>query len=556
VKGSGLLPGFTFDEYEIVREVGRGGMGVVYQALDSHERRVAIKTLRFARTVDEKEELRFKNEIRILHSIDHVNVVRFFKAGRLEVDTGSVLWVALEFLDGPSLCDVISERPGRLDHEDVIRWAKQIADGLTVAHSLGVTHRDLKPANVKFDGKTIKVIDFGIASARDIGGLTAANATVGTLGYMAPEQLESSQRADARADVFALGIIIYEMATGRHPMARDGEPPTTAELIARLLTSDAPPLKDIIAGFPPYLSDVAQRAMVRDREGRYATMMEMRKALESAMRTHRSAHRPLMLGALSGNFEPLSPLSQEKDPPTDPIAPAPTDEAGRGGWTPQQLATVRVDTPLEALNHPRAQSFKTKVSGAESAIEPTVRAPRQPAMTVASSIDATQAMDGPPSFDSSPLHASTARTTAEAPVLAPASGAGYARSASPKSRAPLAAVIGSLMGIILGLGVTTSLRAIAGGGEESAPDLAAAAPAESATAAVPVEQPVTTDSEAEETEALPSAAASASVSASPAPPPANTVQAKPAAPRSLPANPKPFSPPKETKVPFGSKPEF
>ncbi len=280
-------------------------MGIVYLARDRRGRDVAIKTLQFGRTVDERDEIRFQNEIRILHRIDHVNVVRFYKAGRLERDT-SVLWVALEYLAGPSLSDLIAGHRGQLDPEDVMRWTKQIAEGLAAAHARGVIHRDLKPANIKFDGNTVKVIDFGIASARDIGGLTMQGASVGTLGYMAPEQLEPMMTCDARADIFALGVILFELAAGRHPLVRNGEPPTTGELIARLLTTDAPRLGEVAPHIPPALSDIAARALQRERDDRYASITEMRDALDAAMRAYRDTHRPLVLGARA-----LAPLSSD-----------------------------------------------------------------------------------------------------------------------------------------------------------------------------------------------------------------------------------------------------
>src|SRR5690606_6563355 len=220
--------------YEIERELGRGGMAIVYLAKSPEGEPRAIKTLQFTAALDPEQVGRFKREIKLLASIDEVHVVRFYEAGRVARSKGgSLMWVALEYLEGQTLRQIIDERGGRIAPEDIARWCKHIADGVVAAHALGVIHRDLKPSNVAIVHDMAKVFDFGIAKFRKWGiKATDFRTRLGTVGYMPPEQLAGND-VDERADVFALGVILHELATGTHPILPSDRALTPPEMVAR-----------------------------------------------------------------------------------------------------------------------------------------------------------------------------------------------------------------------------------------------------------------------------------------------------------------------------------
>jgi serine/threonine protein kinase len=302
-----LKPGQPCGRYTVVGEIGRGGMAIVYLARAADGRERAIKTLQFADDLDADQQARFKLEIKVLANIDHVHVVRFFEAGRVALDRGgSLMWVALEHLRGETLRQIIDVHPDGLPAEDAARWCKQIADGVASAHALGVVHRDLKPTNVAIVHDIAKVFDFGIAKFRRWRvKSTVGNKRIGTMGYMAPEQL-TGKPIDERTDVYALGLIMYELACGKHPICPHELPLTPAEIIARTIGVSQQPLTERLPHFPPALSDVAQRALAKDPDARYPDMLHMRDALERALAQHRRERRPQQMGALSGDWNVTS----------------------------------------------------------------------------------------------------------------------------------------------------------------------------------------------------------------------------------------------------------
>ncbi|RLB64426.1 MAG: hypothetical protein DRI90_04610, partial [Deltaproteobacteria bacterium] len=230
-----LAPGFECGPYTIIEEIGRGGMAIVYLAEGPAGDRCAIKTLQFARSLQPRQVKRFHREIFVVASINHVNVVRFHDAGRVDTgDTGSLMWMAQEYIDGVTLRDQIHRCGGRVPVRDVANWCEQIAGGVAAAHSAGVIHRDLKPENVMLvdAAKLIKVIDFSISKFRQWGTTTTGHAqqAVGTMGYMAPEQLNGdSANIDERTDVYALDLILFELATGAFALTPDGQQLTVGE---------------------------------------------------------------------------------------------------------------------------------------------------------------------------------------------------------------------------------------------------------------------------------------------------------------------------------------
>jgi len=303
--GEQLRAGDPCGPYEIVREIGRGGMGVVYLARAPGGEMRAIKTLAFSGKLRDVMVQRFKQEISLVASLEHVNLVRFYDAGR--IGTGqrtAILWLAMEYLEGKTLREILSER-GALSVEDTARWCMHVADGLCALHKLDVVHRDLKPENVMIVKGIAKVFDLGIAKAPSWGAPTTAQGmAMGTMVYMAPEQLGSSKKAGPWTDVYALGLLLYELATGSHPICPLGEPLLPAEIIGRVVFSVPEPLADLVPGFPRDLSEIAYRAVQKAPEHRFASMADMRDALERALMEHRMGQHAETLAAIGAEIGP------------------------------------------------------------------------------------------------------------------------------------------------------------------------------------------------------------------------------------------------------------
>lgn len=261
-----LPAGTRVGDYEIRREIGRGGMGIVYLAHDVHlQRPVALKALPSVTGRDAGLLERFRREAQAAASVAHPGVALVYAL----VDTPQGRFIASEFIDGKTLRDEL--RQGPFETARAIRIAIEIAQALTAAHDARVIHRDLKPENVLLTtGGTVKVIDFGIARA---GGdddlpLTAPGMLQGTPGYMAPEQLVSGAVLDARVDIYAAGVILAEMLLGAHPMERG-----TRDL-------------------PLALAPIVRQCLDSDRDRRYASARHLLRDLEQAMQRATGAADP------------------------------------------------------------------------------------------------------------------------------------------------------------------------------------------------------------------------------------------------------------------------
>ncbi|HXW08576.1 MAG TPA: protein kinase [Vicinamibacterales bacterium] len=294
-----LTSGTRLSGYEILEPLGAGGMGEVYRARDSRlQRDVAVKILPGIFASDPERKSRFEREAQLLASLNHPNIAQIY--GVEESGSGPAL--VMELVEGPTLADVLerraasagsrgSYRSGQVDI-DALDIARQIADALEAAHERGIIHRDLKPQNVKLrpDG-TVKVLDFGLAKALDplsSGDMPANSPTItnvhtrvgtllGTAAYMAPEQVKG-RAADRRADVWAFGVVLYELIAGVAPF--QGE--TTSEILARVMERE-PDWSRIPESTPPAVVRLLERALVKDPKHRLQSIGDARLEIEEAL---------------------------------------------------------------------------------------------------------------------------------------------------------------------------------------------------------------------------------------------------------------------------------
>jgi eukaryotic-like serine/threonine-protein kinase len=274
--GDQLRPGAVFaGRYEVKEILGVGGMGVVYRAFDRElQEPVAIKTLRAEALAGGSVALeRFKQEIRLARRIAHRNVVRTYDLG----EVSGTYYLTMEYVEGTSLKQLISSR-GKLPIPVTVTVGKQLCRALEVAHAEGVIHRDIKPQNMVVEPNGfLKVMDFGIARLANPPqgkGLTEAGMSIGTPDYMSPEQL-SGLELDARADLYAAGVVLFECVTGRVPF----EAATTWALVAKHLEEAPPDPRSLNDEVPQGLASVILKAMAKEPDGRYATASAMHDAL-------------------------------------------------------------------------------------------------------------------------------------------------------------------------------------------------------------------------------------------------------------------------------------
>ena len=259
--------------YEVIEELGTGGMGKVYRVFDNRiKEEVALKLLRPEVASRQRTVERFRNEIRLARKIVHKNVCRMFDMG----EERGTQFITMEYVAGEDLKSFI-RRVGRLPVGKAVIIGRQIAEGLAEAHKIGVVHRDLKPGNIMIDKDgDAKIMDFGIARSLAGGGTTAEGAIIGTPEYMSPEQVEGKD-ADQRTDIYALGAILFEMVTGRVPF----EGATPFSIANKHKTEPAPDATTLNPQVPPDLSRIILRCMEKSPEARYQTTGELLADLET-----------------------------------------------------------------------------------------------------------------------------------------------------------------------------------------------------------------------------------------------------------------------------------
>lgn len=259
--------------YEITELIGVGGMADVYKAIDIMENRtVAVKILKDEFSNSEEFLRRFRNESKAIALLSHPNIVKIYDVGF----TDEIQFIVMEYIDGITLKEFIDQQ-GVLRWKDALHFVTQILRALQHAHDKGIVHRDIKPQNIMlFSDGTIKVMDFGIARFVRIDGKTLSDKTIGSVHYISPEQARGDM-TDERSDIYSVGVMLYEMLTGRKPF--DGDNPVAVAL--KHMEEEAVPPRDIVPSIPEALEEIVIHAMERDPSRRYQSAAEMIKDIDS-----------------------------------------------------------------------------------------------------------------------------------------------------------------------------------------------------------------------------------------------------------------------------------
>ncbi|HEY3122792.1 MAG TPA: protein kinase, partial [Thermoanaerobaculia bacterium] len=308
-----IAPGCRLGPYEVLSALGAGGMGEVYKARDTRlERTVAVKVLPQHLSSSPEVRQRFEREARTISQLSHPHICALYDVGR----EGETEYLVMEYLEGETLSERLVKGPLLL--EQTLRFAIEIADALDKAHRQGIVHRDLKPGNVMLTKSGVKLLDFGLAKAlpspggRGVGGegltalptegnLTKEGTILGTFQYMAPEQLEGKE-ADSRTDIFALGCVLYEMATGKNAFTGASR----ASLISAIMSSEPAPISTVQPMSPPALDRVVKTCLAKDPEDRWQTARDVLLQLKWIHEGGSQAGLPAPAAARRRNWERLA----------------------------------------------------------------------------------------------------------------------------------------------------------------------------------------------------------------------------------------------------------
>jgi tRNA A-37 threonylcarbamoyl transferase component Bud32 len=328
-----LVPGRVLgDRYRLTAELARGGMATVWVAEDPLlSRRVAVKILHRELAVDESLRTRFRHEAVAAARLSHPGIVATYDTG----DDEGVAYIVMQLVEGPTLRRVLDER-GPLPVGEAVEIVGQVAEALDHAHQHGLVHRDVKPANVLVppDGH-VKVTDFGIAKATGADDLTRSGAVIGTARYLAPEQVNGGA-VDGRADVYALGLILYETLTGTLPFAGDTE---IATAMARL-TTVPDPVRAVRPEVPPMLESVVSRSLARDPDDRFQSAGALRDALDPGRSPGTGPTVPSAPPEPTTSMPPVDGTLPVDSPPAAPAPPPRPARARRPARWPLALLAM------------------------------------------------------------------------------------------------------------------------------------------------------------------------------------------------------------------------
>ncbi|MDT8395681.1 MAG: serine/threonine-protein kinase [bacterium] len=342
--------------YTVIEEIGRGGMAVVFRAVqESLNRNVAIKELDLARFRTDPNALeRFRLEARAAASLEHPNIVTIYDLW----EEGEKAYIAMEFVDGAELRDVLGSL-GRLEVVEASLVVIEVCDALSFAHSRGMIHRDVKPANVMLSGNgEVKLMDFGIVAVPDAGELTVAGQILGTPAYMAPEQITGNQLGPA-ADIFSLGAVFYEMLTGKKPFSGANH----IALIQNVLHTDPPSPGEFAPHVPDAISQIVMKCLNKSPETRFSSMGELSTVLEMSLPLERIPRKTAVTRLVERHRDPESTASLSPDAgpedvtapfvavqlPEAAVAPAPSTGVEKGAVHPLELDPPADLPPLEPV---------------------------------------------------------------------------------------------------------------------------------------------------------------------------------------------------------------
>jgi serine/threonine-protein kinase len=312
-------------KYRLVRVLGEGGMGVVYEAYHLRLRqRVAIKMLRPALATRYNVVVRFEREARAAAQLHSSHVAKVID---VDATPDGVPYIVMEFLEGRNFSQVIAEKRGMAIH-DVVGWVLETCCAIAEAHDLGIIHRDLKPSNLLLakqgDRSIVKVLDFGISKLADENdiSLTTTQGTLGTPNYMSPEQVRSAKHVDGRTDIWSIGVILYELLTGTLPFRGA----TSTAVGAAIVADPVPNMRELRPDLPPELEAVVQKALSKRVEDRFADIRALTGALApfAKLDAYAAAEVSQMLAVASRRSSPSSEIG---------VAAAATSAPTVPGWS-------------------------------------------------------------------------------------------------------------------------------------------------------------------------------------------------------------------------------
>ncbi|MGQ9481532.1 MAG: serine/threonine-protein kinase, partial [Chloroflexus sp.] len=355
------LVGQTIGRFKILSELGRGGMAVVYKAQQTDlDRIVALKILPPGITNDESYIARFRQEARSAARLEHPHIMAIYEVG----EVAGYHYIAMKYIQGRTLKQLLQQE-GPLPVARAAQILAQVGEALDYAHRQGIIHRDIKPSNVMItDEGWIYLTDFGLArgTGANNSGLTMAGTVMGTPEYMSPEQAQGLPNIGPPTDIYALGVMLYELLTGVFPFK--AETPM-AMLAARLVHAPIPP-RDVRGDLPPAVEDVIMRALARKPEARFTSAAEMVAALRQAVGlSERELSRPLtpqrgMPAVSNAGYQTPPPAYGPPTPASQPPAYGPPTPASQppayAPTTPVTPPPVYVQTPAAPATHPYSAS--------------------------------------------------------------------------------------------------------------------------------------------------------------------------------------------------------